>query len=79
MCCEVLKPSFILVVNGEEVVGRVDYVGECRGLVQSVFQVMVYVVAKYCCRVGCERCRKVCRLVLEFSLSGVVGVKCVSV
>ena len=41
MYCEVLNHCVILIVDGEEVVGCVDCVGECSGLVKGVLESLV--------------------------------------
>ena len=40
MYCEILKPYLILLMDEEEIVGYVDCVSECRGLVKGVLEAL---------------------------------------
>ena len=78
LCCEVLKPCVILVVNREEVVGCVDCFGECHGLMNGVVLALVCVVAKFF-GITVYRCGEVFLIVLKLSLVEIVSINYVCV
>ena len=79
MYCEILKPYLILLMDEEEIVGYVDCVSECRGLVKGVLEALESIGAIRRDISGGDWCGELCLTVIEFPLTGVVCVKHVGV